>query len=86
MFPFFCLHPAAVLREIGHLHTAVERFTSNPFNDFRRGVFLTQLQAIAKVHAKLAAKMSSWYRDPISSLNHDCLLQIFQYLPFRQIV
>ncbi|KUL86823.1 hypothetical protein ZTR_04799 [Talaromyces verruculosus] len=45
-----------------------------------------QKEAVAKVHAKLAAKMSSQYRDPIFSLNSDCLLQIFQCLPFRQIV
>ncbi|EEA18762.1 hypothetical protein TMatcc_010696 [Talaromyces marneffei ATCC 18224] len=43
-------------------------------------------EAVTKIHSKLAAKLSSRHRDPIFSLNSDCLLQILQHLPFRQIV
>ncbi|EED12654.1 Leucine Rich Repeat domain protein [Talaromyces stipitatus ATCC 10500] len=45
-----------------------------------------QREAVAKMHTKLTTKMSSLKQDPIFALNHDCLLEVFKHVPFRQVV
>ncbi|CRG91555.1 F-box/TPR repeat protein pof3 [Talaromyces islandicus] len=43
-------------------------------------------EVVENIHSKLSARLASQHRDPIEVLNNDCLLHIFEYIPFRQRV
>ncbi|KAH8692379.1 leucine rich repeat domain protein [Talaromyces proteolyticus] len=45
-----------------------------------------QREVLEKLRSKLSAKLESQCKDPIQTLNNDCLLQIFEYIPFMQRV